>query len=105
MYVILSPVQIKRDHREEFIQAIIEDARDSVEKEPDCLRFDVIQDSAHMDRIWLYEVYTDEAAFKRHLETPHLKKLSSIMDRARDQGPSGAGRGSYNIWPTDENWE
>ena len=105
MYVILSPVQIKRDHREEFIKAIVEDARDSVKKEPGCLRFDVIQDVSHMDRIWLYEVYKDEASFQAHLQTPHLKKLMGIMSKARDQGPAGAGRGSYNIWPTDEAWK
>ena len=87
------------------MKAIVEDARDSVEKEPGCLRFDVIQDASHMDRIWLYEVYVDEGAFQAHLQTPHLKKLMGVMNKARDQGPMGAGRGSYNIWPTDEKWK
>jgi autoinducer 2-degrading protein len=105
MYVILSPIQIKRDYRDEFIEAIKEDARDSVAKEKGCLRFDVIQDASHMDRFWLYEVYKDEAAFKVHMETPHLKKLLPLLDMARDQGPSGAGRGSSNIWPPDDAWK
>ncbi|SVB32907.1 uncharacterized protein METZ01_LOCUS185761, partial [marine metagenome] len=55
MYVILSPFQIKREHRAEFIESIIEDAKSSVANEEGCLRFDVIQDANHMDRVWLYE--------------------------------------------------
>ena len=44
MYVILAPVKITEGHREEFIEAMLEDARGSVNDEPGCLRFDVIQD-------------------------------------------------------------
>ena len=104
MYVILSPIQIKHDHKEEFVKAMIEDARGSVENEPGCLRFDIIQDASHSDRIWLYEVYKDEAAFKEHLKTPHIKKWMETVKDWRDQGPSGAGRGSYTIWPPDDAW-
>lgn len=105
MYVIVAPIQVKRQHREEFVKGIIEDAQESVKKEPGCLRFDVIQDASHMDRFWLYEVYKDEAAFKAHMQTPHLKKFMEVMKVSRDQGPAGAGRGSYNIWPTDKEWK
>ena len=76
MYVILSPFQIKREHRDEFIASIIEDAKSSVENETGCLRFDVIQDANHMDRVWLYEVYKDETAFNEHKSSPHFKKVS-----------------------------
>ena len=37
------------------------DAKGSVNNEPGCLRFDVIQEGADPNRIWLYEVYVDEA--------------------------------------------
>ena len=103
MYVILSPFQIKREHREEFIASIIEDAKSSVENEIGCLRFDVIHDSNHMDRVWLYEVYTDENAFNAHKSSAHFKKVSPILTKARDQGPPGAGMGSTIIWSSDLN--
>ena len=45
MYVIIAPIQIKDGHKDEFIEALLEDARGSVNDEPGCLRFDVIQDS------------------------------------------------------------
>ena len=99
-----APAPRKRALREELSEAIKEGARDSVQKGKGGLRFDVIQDASHMDRFWLYEVYKDEAAFKAHMETPHLKKLLPLLDKARDQGPAGAGRGSYNIWPPDDAW-
>ena len=53
---------------------MIDDAKGSVENEPGCLRFDVIQDGADPNRIWLYEVYVDEAAFQEHLKAPHFIK-------------------------------
>ena len=101
MYVILSPFQIKREHRDEFIESIIEDAKSSVANEEGCLRFDVIQDSNHMDRVWLYEVYKNETAFNAHKASIHFKKVSPVLAKARDQGPPGAGMGSSIIWSSD----
>ncbi len=42
MYVIIAPIQIKDGHKDEFIEAMLDDARGSVENEPGCLRFDVV---------------------------------------------------------------
>jgi len=105
MYVIIVPLQIKEGHKEEFVQALLEDAKASVENEPGCSRFDVIQDAGEANRVWLYEVYDDETAFEAHLQTPHLKKLQETTKGWRDEGPLGAARGSYNIWPTDSQWK
>ena len=105
MYVIVAPIQIKEGHKEEFIKAILEDAQGSVNNEPGCLRFDVIQDGGDANRIWLYELYTDAAAFDAHLQAPHLKRWLDTVKDWRDEGPSGAARGSYNIWPADGEWK
>ena len=93
MYVIIAPIQIKHDFKAEFIEAMILDAKGSVENEPGCLRFDIIQDADHSDRIWLYEVYKDEAAFKEHTKTPHIKKWLETTKDWRDQGPLRRGPG------------
>ena len=84
MYVIIAPIQIKHDFKAEFIEAMILDAKGSVENEPGCLRFDIIQDADHSDRIWLYEVYKDEAAFKEHTQdAPHQEVVGNDQGLAR----------------------
>lgn len=105
MYVIIASMQIKEGHKAEFIPALLEDAKASVSKEPGCLRFDVIQDAGDANRVWLYEVYRNEAAFQAHLKTPHLNKLLATVKDWREEGPQGAARGSYNIWPPDREWK
>ena len=105
MYVIIAPIQIREGHKEQFIQAIIEDAKGSVNDEPGCLRFDVIQDAGDENRIWLYEVYQDEAAFQAHTQAPHFIKFRDATADIRVEGIQGAARGSANIWPPDAEWK
>ena len=40
--------------------------------EPGCRQFDVTLDREQPNRVVLYEVYEDEAAFEVHLQMPHL---------------------------------
>ena len=105
MYVIIAPIQIKEGHKEQFMQAIIEDAKGSVNDEPGCLRFDVIQDTGDENRIWLYEVYQDEAAFQAHTQAPHFIKFRDATADIRVEGIQGAARGSVNVWPPDAEWK
>lgn len=105
MYVIIAPIQIKEGHKEQFMQAIIEDAKGSVNDEPGCLRFDVIQDTGDENRIWLYEVYRDEAAFQAHTQAPHFIKFRDATADIRVEGIQGAARGSVNVWPPDAEWK
>jgi quinol monooxygenase YgiN len=65
----------------------------------------VIQDANDANRIWLYEVYKDEAAFQAHLQAPHLLKFRETTKDWRVEGLQGAGRGSSNIWPPDSAWK
>jgi len=95
---------VQEGHKGAFLEAVVEDARSSVHHEPGCLRFDVIQDANDPNRIWLYEVYKDEAAFQAHLQAPHLIKFRETTQAWRAAGPQGAGRGSSNVWPSDDEW-
>ena len=104
MYIIIAPIQIKEGHKDEFVAAMLDDARGSVNDEPGCHRFDVIQDGADPNRIWLYEVYDDEAAFQAHLQAPHFIKWRDTVKDWLDEGIKGAGKGAHNIWPKDEAW-
>ena len=106
MFVIIAPIQIKEGHREAFIEAMIDDAKGSIENELGCLRFDVIQDGSDENRIWLYEVYVDEAAFQEHLKAPHfIKWRDTVKDWFAESDFKGAGSGSSNIYPSDDDWK
>ena len=106
MYVIIAPIQIKEGYKDRFIEEMIGDAKGSVEDEPGCLRFDVTQDAQDPNRIWLYEVYKNEAAFEEHTKAPHfIKWRDATQDWREDSGLQGAGRGASNIYPTDDMWK
>ena len=105
MFVILVPVQIKPGSKDQFVEAIIGDAKGSLDNEPGCQRFDVIQDKGDANRIWLYEVYDDEAAFQAHLETPHFIKFRDATADITIDGPAGAALGSGYVWPPNGGWK
>ena len=83
----------------------MENASGAVHDEFGCLRFDVIQDANDKNRIWVYEVYKDEAAFFAYTHAPHYLKFRGASESWREEGGlEGAGRGASNIWPPDGEW-
>ncbi|HEX9872154.1 MAG TPA: putative quinol monooxygenase [Candidatus Tectomicrobia bacterium] len=74
MLALLVTIKIKPGYRDAFVESLLDDARGSVNNEPGCLRFDVLQDNADPNRIFLYEVYKDEQALEAHRQTPHFQK-------------------------------
>lgn len=101
MHIVIAPFQIKDSHREHFIEEMIEDARGSLENEPGCLRFDIIQDPEDPNRIWLYEIYRDKQAFQQHIETPHFKKWRDTVQDWQEDRPMSPVIGGSRIWPPD----
>jgi len=77
MYVVTVIFNIKPDYRDAFRAAMEEQARVSLEHEPDCHQFDVAMAADGSARYFLYELYTDKAAFEAHLETPHFKAFDA----------------------------
>jgi autoinducer 2-degrading protein len=102
MYVLVVTIDIKPGFRERFVEAMLEDARGSLASEPGCVRFDVIQDEKQPNRIYLYEVYRDRAAFDHHMTTPHFIRW---RDTVRDWflSPPVVGSGP-SIFPADADW-
>jgi quinol monooxygenase YgiN len=72
MYAILVTIRIKPEFREPFLESMLDDAHGSVNDEPGCFRFDVLQDDQDPNTIYLYEVYRDQAGFDAHLVAPHF---------------------------------
>lgn len=71
MFVVFVTFEIKPGQMAAFMPIIQENARASRETEPGCRRFDICVSQAHPNRIMLYEVYDDAAAFEAHKQTAH----------------------------------
>lgn len=85
-YVVLAKFGVKPGCRETFVELALTDARASVANEPGCRRFDVLVPQDGADRVVLYEIYDDRAAFDAHLETPHLAAFrEGIGDLVEDR--------------------
>lgn len=101
MLIIQVHMQVKPEHLEEFKQATIVNASNSV-KEPGIARFDVIQQEDNPTRFVLVEVYRDPEAAVKHKETAHylawLEKVSDWFAQPRT-------RVRYaNVFPADQGW-
>ena len=103
MYILLVTVKITPERHDEFVKEMLLNAKGAKEKEPGCLRFDVVQDGQDPNTLHLYEVYEDEVAFKKHQNSAHFKRFSEVAGEWRD-GPSVLHIGS-NIYPVDSDWE
>ncbi len=70
--VIIAEFDVKPGALKAFLAAAREDAKASVRDEPGCQRFDVLVPDGGGDKVTLFEIYDDDAAFAAHLETPHF---------------------------------
>lgn len=71
-FVITVDFTVKPGAMTAFRKLIDRNARDSCADEPGCRRFDVLVPTEPADKILLYEIYDDRAAFDAHLKTPHF---------------------------------
>jgi quinol monooxygenase YgiN len=78
MFVVTVIFQVKDGQVEAFHEAVLQQAKNSLEKEEGCRRFDVCYDDARPHRVFLYELYDDATAFDRHRETEHFKNFRDI---------------------------
>ena len=76
-YVIMVDFRLKRGAIGSFRRLIDDNARASALGEPGCRRFDVLTPKDEPDRIMLYEIYDDRAAFEAHLKTAHFASFNA----------------------------
>ncbi|MBY6154662.1 antibiotic biosynthesis monooxygenase [Vannielia litorea] len=85
MYVVTVIFEPHTGQMEAFLPLMLENARRSLEDEPGCHRFDVCL-TEDRGRVFLYEIYTDEAAFGVHVETAHFKSFdAAVADMVREK--------------------
>ena len=81
-HIVLVQVTIRPEMQEEFETALLHNARESVRRDPGCLRFDVSQDKEHPSRWVLYEVYENPQAHAAHRQSPHFLAYDAVATRA-----------------------
>lgn len=101
MLVVHVHIHVKPTFIEQFKQATLENARNSV-KEPGVARFDVMQQQDDPTRFVLVEAYRTDDAPARHKETAHY-----LTWRERAEPMMAEPRSSVkysNIFPDDSEW-
>ena len=71
-FVITVDFTLKAGAMDAFRRLIDDNARQSCRREPGCRRFDVLIPKDAEERILLYVIYDDRAAFDAHLRTQHF---------------------------------
>ncbi|MEM8801977.1 MAG: putative quinol monooxygenase [Pseudomonadota bacterium] len=79
MYAVVVTFQIKAGEVDRFLPLMTDNAKASLANEPGCHRFDVCTDSSRVDEVFLYELYTDRAAFEAHLASTHFQVFDAAV--------------------------
>ncbi|GFE51584.1 antibiotic biosynthesis monooxygenase [Roseobacter cerasinus] len=87
MFAVVVTLKIKPDHLERFMPLMQQNAATSLRDEPGCHQFDIATDNARPGDIFLYELYSDAAAFDAHLASDHFKAFDaatadSLLDKS-----------------------
>ena len=76
MYVITVLFTVHSAHRADFMAAMVDNARTSLEREPGCRQFDVCAAIDNADDVFLYEIYDSKSAFDAHLASEHFRQFN-----------------------------
>jgi (4S)-4-hydroxy-5-phosphonooxypentane-2,3-dione isomerase len=75
-YVLVVEFHLKPGTHGDFRALVDANARAS-SGEPGCRRFDVLEPEGERDRILLYEIYDDRAAFDAHVASDHYAAFAA----------------------------
>jgi quinol monooxygenase YgiN len=78
-YAIIVDFKLVANTRRLFRSLVDANAQTSLASEPGCRRFDVLEPKGEEDRVVLYEIYRDRAAFEDHLKTPHFAAFDAAV--------------------------
>lgn len=79
-YVRLAELEIDPAQMARFNAAIREGVTTAVRVEPGVLALYAVSEQDHPNRVRVFEMYTDEAAYRQHLRTPHFRKFRDTTD-------------------------
>lgn len=78
MYAVAVTFTLEPGQMAAFLPPMLENAATSLSQEPGCHRFDVCADPGRPDEVFLYEIYTDRAAFDAHLASAHFVAFDAV---------------------------
>lgn len=78
-YAVVVTFMVKPKALADFMQLMHANAQASLSLEEGCLQFDVATDPDRVDEVFLYEIYTNRAAFDLHLASPHFKTFDAAV--------------------------
>ena len=78
MFAVTVVFEVKKEAIAAFREAVLQQADNSLAQEVGCRRFDVGFDAARPERVFLYELSDDRAAFERHRETGHFAAFNAL---------------------------
>lgn len=78
MHVVTVVFTIHVAHYPAFMQAMVGNARTSLQDESGCRQFDVCESPVEPGKVFLYEVYDSEADFQAHLAAPHFLAFNAL---------------------------
>ncbi len=102
MYAVCVTVHVKAEQAQVFIEATLENARQSRLTEPGNVRFDVLQAETEPTRFFLYEVYREKEDFARHQQTPHYLRWKETV--APWMAVPRQGVRHLSLFPSDPQW-
>ena len=79
MFVVTVVFKVQAGSVEDFRRLVLRQAKNSLEQEPGCRRFDVCFDDDRPQRVLLYEIYDDRAAFDSHRDTAHFEAFNEAV--------------------------
>ena len=77
MYAVCVKFRIKDGFGEVFLKRIVQQADDSLALEQGCHYFDVCHNISSPLEVFLYELYSNEAAFALHNQSDHFKSFAA----------------------------
>ena len=102
MFIVHVFVHVKPDRIEDFKQATLENARNSV-LEPGIARFDVVQHLEDPTRFILVEVYRTPEDPAKHKETAHYKKWRDTVEDMMAESRTSIKL--TNLFPDEKGWD
>jgi quinol monooxygenase YgiN len=102
MFIVHVFVHVKKDRIDDFKQAALENARNSL-MEPGIARFDVVQQQDDPARFILVEAYRTPEDPAKHKETAHYEKWrDSVADMMAEPRTSIK---LTNVYPDEKGWD
>src|SRR5215216_6712788 len=80
-YVRLAELEIDPAQLEAFKAAVTEGVQAAVRSEPGVLALYAVYEKDNPNRVRVFEMYTEAAAYATHLETAHFKKFRATTDK------------------------